>query len=184
MKKLAKFLFVGLFMLTSVSMVNAQNYKYSIGAVVGTMDGASFKMFFSENLALQADLAFKYTVPGVSRNSWVGSINTFELNPNLLYQKNITSFDWGALDWYAGGGLALGYAFWSGAYYGYGYYGSGGGAGKFGINGTGGVELCLTNNIPLAFNFDFRPGYGLLFNRGTVSYFDWALTWGVRYYFK
>ena len=191
MKRITKSLLVGIFMLASISAVNAQNYKHSIGVVVGTMDGVSYKTFFSENLALKADLAYKYTVTyggkydyGYGYSSYNSYVSTFELNPNFLYQKNITSFGWGDLDWYAGGGVSIGYAF-GGYGYSYGYgYGRGYGLGKFGVNASGGVELALTGKVPLAFDSDFRPGYGLLFGRGgTGSYFDWALTFGVRYCF-
>ena len=173
MKKTIK-LFIGLFMLASISAVSAQNYKHSIGVTFGTLNGASYKTFFSENLALKADLAlYKYTVPGGGRAGWgwLGYIGTLELNPNLLYQKNISSWDWGNLDWYVGGGVSLGYAYWRVC-------------GKFGVNASGGVELALSK-IPLAFDFDFRPGYGMLFDAAnTQHYFDWGLAWSVRYCFK
>jgi len=53
--------------------------------------------------------------------------------------------------------------------------------GKFGLNGAGGVEL-FWNNIPLAISADFRPGYGLGFDKNvTMNYFDWKLVFSVRY---
>ena len=183
MKKITKSLLVGIFMLAGVNAVSAQNHKFGIGAVVGTMDGVSFKVFLSENFALKADLAYKYTVTHGGKYDYYGYgsryynsiVHTFELNPNFFYQRNISSFGWGDLDWYAGGGVSIGYAF------GY-YYGNG--LGKFGVNASGGVELALTGKVPLAFDCDFRPGYGLLFNKdANSSYFDWALTFGVRYCF-
>ena len=172
-------------MLASISAVSAQNYKHSIGLEFGTINAASYKTFFSENLALKADFIFyKYTVPGWSHAgmglgvAWWGWIGSVELNPNFLYQKNITSFGWGDLDWFVGGGVSLGYAIeWA--------------SGKFGINADGGVELAL-KKIPLAFDFSFRPGFGLLFTgknnafwngKSAAPYFDWGLAWGVRYYF-
>ena len=178
MKKITKSLLVGLFMLASVNAASAQNYKYGIGAVVGTMDGVSFKMFLSENLALQADLAYKYVVRTARAEGFRLSygLHTFELNPNLVYQRNITSFGVGNLDWYAGGGVSLGYAFMS--LWGQNSYG----LGKFGVNGIGGVEFKF--NFPLAVGFDFRPGYGLLFGKDdTGSYFDWAVALSARYCF-
>ena len=175
MKKIVKSLLIGTFMLVSINAATAQTYyKHSIGAVIGTIDGVSYKTFFTDNLALKADLGWGY--PGV-----------IQVNPNFMYQKNITSWDWGALDWNVGGGLSLGYSYWYGGWYNIGY----GGGGKFGINALGGLELPLTD-IPLTFDFDFRPGYGMMFGgknwtwingSHTRSYFDWAITWGIRYYF-
>ena len=174
-------------MLVSVSAATAQNYKHSIGLEFGTINAASYKTFFTPNLALKADFIFyKYTVPGWSRAGWdygygyygyYGWIGTVELNPNFLYQKNIKSFGWGDLDWFVGGGVSIGYALWWAA-------------GKFGINADGGVELAL-KKIPLAFDFSFRPGFGMLFggrnyywgSKKVAPYFDWGLAWGVRYYF-
>ena len=178
MKKTMKLFFVGLFMITSVNVATAQSYKMGIGAVVGMMNGVSFKAFFSENFALKADLAYKYTIAATNVDGmhFYGGANTFELNPNFIYQKNITSFGVGNLDWYAGGGVSIGMAF---AHYGY-VYGSAI-AGKFGTNAIGGVELKF--NFPLAIDFDFRPGYGLTFRNGTGSYFDWAITASARYCF-
>lgn len=108
----------------------AQDYTHSAGLVVGNLNGLSYKYFLSEELAIQADLGFgivatsgsfvsqekfsqkddeydnssKLTL-GASANLW-----TFELAPNFIWQKNITSFDWASLDFFVGGGVSIGYA--------------------------------------------------------------------------
>jgi hypothetical protein len=155
-------------------------YKKGIGVNILSLEGVSFKMFFTDNLAFQADLGYKWTVTSETNSGFriSYSVHTLEVNPNILYQKNITDWDFGQLDWFAGGGLSLGYAFGTG--YG-GYYGRGS-AGKFGINAVGGAELSF-HNIPLAVQMDFRPGYGLLFNKNSLSYFDWGLNISARYTF-
>ena len=168
-------------LLLSMAMVSyAQPYKGGVGVVAGTMEGVQGKLFLTPKLALQADLAWKFGVYpfGYQGNFFSDYMSDFELNPNLLYQSNIKEWGWGQLDWFAGGGLSLGCAF-SGNGYGYGYAV----VGKFGINAIGGVELSLSK-IPLAFAFDFRPGYGLLFDKDiAISYFDWAVTISARYCF-
>jgi hypothetical protein len=176
MKKELKLLMMSLLLLSTMTISQAQPYKGGIGVTVGTMYGVQGKMFLTPALALQADLAWKF---GVYNGNFQGStyISDFELNPNLLYQANITKWNWGQLDWFAGGGLSLGCEF--------GHYNHNHNTmGKFGINAIGGVELSLSK-IPLAFALDFRPGYGLLFSKNYApSYFDWAITIGVRYCFQ
>lgn len=106
----------------------AQDYKHSAGLVVGSLDGLSYKYFISDELAIQADLGFqlgassgnlftstssandeyksesKFNV-GADANFW-----SFQLAPNFIWQKNITSFDWASLDFFVGGGVSIGYA--------------------------------------------------------------------------
>ncbi|MBP5642110.1 MAG: hypothetical protein J6W92_03500 [Paludibacteraceae bacterium] len=110
--------------------INAQDYKNSIGANVGNMFGVSYKgfIFGVDGLALQADLGVKLSNWGKAMtisthvhgegfdqrttNSGTASVSmdyfTFELNPNIVYQRPITSGSWGSLSWFAGGGISLG----------------------------------------------------------------------------
>ncbi len=191
---------------TSIFSVHAQDYKHSAGIVVGTMEGLSYKGFISDKLAIQADLAFK-VIPtrgtrivthkasgGNVSTDWTttseisGSFTawTFEANPNLLYQSQITAFDECALYWYAGGGVSLGM--------GNDFSGAAGVYGKWGVNAIGGLELAF--DIPLTLFFDFRPGYGMLFDyakeviggpvaqrRICTNFFDWGIGLGARYCF-
>lgn len=242
--------------------INAQDYKHSIGANVGSFYGLTYKGFITENLAIVADLGVNlsnfgnsYTltrrIDGETITTHFGpnyddfervsdkvfkekqkyGVNyfTFELNPNLVYQMKITDFGAGSLSWFAGGGLSIGmmkygadkynngdWAYWDEKENGHNFWWAmshqrevptedGTGTekedwiplqGKFGINAIGGVELKL-NSLPLAFSFDFRPGYGLSFYsedsyneqqekvkaHSTTSFFDWKLVAAIRYCF-
>lgn len=172
-------------------------YTHSVGVNLGNFEALSYKGFlFDSSLALQVDLGFRMLQTPVTSEVYLNgqkmlSANgtdaywTFEVNPNLMYQNIIDSWDWGGISWYAGGGLSLGlleptYQLNANMDQ---------TMGKFGVNAIGGVELGL-DDAPLAISFDFRPGYGNMFsgysdgaNRsGTVgSFFDWAICIGVRY---
>ncbi|MEE0973658.1 MAG: hypothetical protein U0L34_06035 [Paludibacteraceae bacterium] len=162
----------------------AQDYNQSVGLVVGSLNGLSYKKFIKENVAVQTDLAFGlvatrasgyyagYVIHG-SENFW-----TFQLQPNLYYQKNVLNTDWGNIAALVGGGMSLGYAE---------EFGSDLSMGKWGVNAIAGVEFIL-NNSPITVGLDFRPGYGLLFASQpygviTAHIFDWTLAASVRYCF-
>lgn len=213
MKKLTLFAALLLGALT----VNAGDYKHSIGVNVGNQYGVSYKAFLfdNENLALQLDLGVRLEQTSGSMKDKYGNLSnkykfkdgniyTFEVNPNVLYQKEFFSFDGGKLSWFAGGGISLGLM----GQYGsarmksdngsiYWYYnrwivdenGAKTVYGKFGFNAIGGVELKFTK-IPLAISCDFRPGYGLGFwgkkvngtkLNSTLHFFDYEIAVGVRY---
>lgn len=169
--------------------MNAQApYRHSIGATLGNMEAFSYKTFFTENLAFSVDAGFKWTVSSArilykpQNFGWRGTIwpMSIEVNPNLMYEAATGAK---GLHWFAGGGVSAGYS-WCAVYrsqynayddsYTYQAYG------KLGINAIGGVEYKF--NIPLTLQADFRPGFGLLFNKNyTINYFDWAVCVGVRY---
>ncbi len=151
--------------------VNAQApYKHSIGVTALNLNGVTYKTFFNDNLALSADLGFKWTIGAFKGGS--GFLMSFEANPNFMYESAIGSK---GLYWLAGGGVSLGMGLPRVI--------GGGVVGKFGINAIGGIEYKF--NIPLTLQADFRPGYGLLFNDDYgASYFDWGLCVSVRYTFK
>jgi hypothetical protein len=172
--------------LTGNVVAQEKPYKGSIGGVIGTIEGVSFKAFLSPKIAFHADFGYKFGYFPIFAKGYYGSsrISDIELNPNLLFQKNIQEWKVGRLDWYAGAGLSIGYAFWGSSLY-YGYYGylSSSRTGKFGINLDGGVEFSF-KKIPLALSADFRPGYGLIFRPQVhTSYFDWSITVSARYCF-
>ncbi len=185
MKKWIRIAALTVLVVTSVTNAKSQAYKMSIGGIVGNMEGASFKMFFTEKIALEADLGVKFVRTTSSyKDSYIGryrypvSFGTFELNPNIVYQGGIKSWNAGEFGWFAGGGVSIGYAF------GWGLGGYGIGSGKFGVNAMGGVEFTFAK-IPLTLQFDFRPGYGLLFGNGyTQSLFDWTVGLSARYVFR
>lgn len=166
--------------------VNAQApYRHGIGATLGTMEAFSYKTFLTENLALSVDAGFKWTTspatfvesPGAYTWKYHVTPMTIEVNPNFMYEAAIGSK---GLHWLVGGGISLGYSWYTnnGNYYDYGRNTRV--FGKFGINAIGGIEYKF--NIPLTLQADFRPGYGLLFREHlAVSYFDWAVCVGLRY---
>lgn len=166
--------------------LSAQDYKHSIGGMVGSMYGASYKgfVFDVEHLALQADLGVRLMSTAAGNGNYTGSMSmyTFELNPNVVYQNTIDEFDEGRVDWYAGGGLSLGlcgdlYPMRVGNYVHYSPV-----LGKFGLNAVAGAEIVF--DAPVDLSLDFRPGYGVAFNDNYhVSFFDWALVASVRYRF-
>lgn len=166
--------------------LSAQDYKHSIGGMVGSMYGASYKgfVFDVEHLALQADLGFRLMASAGGNGTYTGPIDiyTFEINPNMLYQNTIGEFDEGRVDWYAGGGLSLGlcsnlYSTRVGS-----YVHNAPVQGKFGLNAIAGAEIVF--DAPVNLSLDFRPGYGVAFNDNYhVSFFDWALAVSVRYRF-
>ncbi|MDR0363486.1 MAG: hypothetical protein LBH92_00445 [Bacteroidales bacterium] len=183
MKKHAITLAIGLLLAMNVSTVEAQKpYKMGIGATVGSFQGASFKMFLTDNLAFQADLGFKF---GSYRYEYYRNVYTFsnfwtiEVNPNLVYEGLIKDWNVGGLHWFAGGGISFGYSL-TNIYIS--YLDQGSPSLKFGVNAMGGVEFAF-KKIPLTTQIDFRPGYGLLFGDGSKSLFEYSINAGVRYTF-
>ncbi len=185
MKKWIKIAVLSVLTVAGTATAEAQSpYKMSIGGIVGSMEGASFKMFLADKIALQADFGIKFVAtstsqrdPYLGRYRYVYSYGSLEVNPNVVFQNAINTWNAGGLYWFAGGGLSIGYAFGLGYRYGYGL----GSNGKFGVNATGGTEFAFTK-IPLTVQFDFRPGYGLLFRKGGhASHFDWTLGLSARY---
>lgn len=162
------------------SKVNAQAYTHSIGGNVGNMQAVSYKTFITNHFAIQVDLGTKITL-GAGRH-WNAEIWDLELNPNFMYEGHFTKGLYG----FIGGGVSLGYN-WNiwGAHYN--WVGHHWGSrtcdnGKFGANAIMGLEYKF--NAPVTLQFDFRPGYGLLFNRDwNWSYFDWGLNLSCRYTF-
>lgn len=172
-----------------VAAASARTYGHSIGGNIGSTYGVSYKGFVFpqvKGLALQTDLGIKLLAVPVSVENWIGqtfttswSCYTFEFNPDILYQSLVAEFDEGRVDWYAGGGLSLGLMRDMAVTYDE-YDPT---LGKFGVNAVAGVEL-LFDAVPVNLSFDFRPGYGIAFIKDYhLSFFDWALTVGVRYRF-
>lgn len=166
----------------ATGVMYAQTYQHSVGLVVGSLNGVSYKTFVGENFAVQADLAFGVVATQGGTEVATGEVRywDFQVNPNAYYQKEVASFSWGTLSAYGGGGLSIGMAKFLGSY-------SMPLMGKWGINAIAGVE-CGVNNLPIVFALDFRPGYGMLFYGEygytmTVNTFDWALAASVRYVF-
>ena len=146
------------------------------GITLGSIQGVSFKMFFTDNFALQADLGAKVSVErrgGYNDDRFTIHINEsywmFMLNPNGVYQQSFADLSSVSFYWLAGGGLSIGYRSPK--------------SGQFGLNAIGGSEAVF-HGVPLALQVDFRPGYGLhLTEYYSRSLLDWSLNVSLRYCF-
>ena len=94
--------------LMAVTTVKAQ---HEIGAVVGGLNGLSYKYWFSDNLALQADLAVGLTAAyagayyeGTKLGEGQFDMYDFTINPNVLYHFDLPA----NFKLYCGGGVNLG----------------------------------------------------------------------------
>lgn len=117
-----KKLFVIALIFVGALSVSANDYTHSVGVVAGGMNGFSYKMFVTENLAFQADLGVGLTATkGISMietfkhdgeketmkekdNKVTYSMWDFVINPNLMYQTAVGH----GFSVFAGGGLSLG----------------------------------------------------------------------------
>ena len=180
MKKIFLAVVVALFSINAMA-------QHEIGAVVGGMNGASYKYWFNDAFALQADLAVGLTQAAYKNYS--SGMYDFTINPNAEYHWALPVEN---LKIYSGGGISFGLCDGlQAATWGYNTVN-----GKFGINAIVGLQYNL-KSVPLALAFDFRPGYGLGFNKpykdfdpetqteikvNQVShFFDWKLAFAVRY---
>ena len=181
------------------------SYTHSIGGVVGNMFGASYKgfIFGVDGLALQADLAFKLQISPAKNDiklptgqeghdSFNWTNYTFELNPNLVYQKELCSVGSSTFALYGGGGVSLG-LMKSLNLASFGFGSKNQLFGKFGVNGIVGMEFIWSRFV---LSLDARPGYGLAFNpeydygivkikadRNLRHFFDFGASIGFRYCF-
>lgn len=174
-----------LFLLLAAAIMTANVMaQHEIGAVVGGLNGASYKYWFSDNLALQADLAVGLTQT-VARDQVLGElvlepfnwdIFDFTINPNVLYHFALPA----NFKIYVGGGANVGLL----GNLNENYATNNAVLGKFGLNAM--VGACYRfSNVPIALALDFRPGYGLSFdsrdNNWYCHMFDWKLAFAVRY---
>ena len=190
---------------------NGGSYTHSVGGVVGNMFGGSYKGFVLgvDGLALQMDLAVKMQRSPAQNdiklkdqelhNSFNWSNFTFELNPNIVYQKELGSAGRSTFAMYGGGGVSLGMVqSLNLASLGVGTKNSA--WGKFGMNGIVGMEFVWSRFV---LSLDARPGYGMAFSskyeyRGGMigenaiavdtdrclrHFFDFGATIGMRYCF-
>lgn len=174
MKKLKKIAIVATIVFVAVFSAQAQApYKHSIGVTAGTLEAVSYKTFITNHFAFQADLGYQYIVTDVQYWGKSRELQALNLNPNFMYEGSLTKGLYG----FVGGGVSLGYL-WINPL----FVLDAVSLGKFGTNAIVGLEYKF--NIPLTLQFDFRPGYGLIFDEyNTLNFFDWNLCAGVRYTF-
>ena len=164
-----KFFTLAAAMLVMVSMVSAKDYKHSIGMVAGLGIGAQYKTMVADHFTILAELGYFTNPDGGTGWGYAGAPIA---NGVFAYQTGALAEGQGIkLGVYAGGQAKLGYTI-------------GMNAGVFGIGAAAGIEANMTN-APIAFSFDFRPGYAFLFNNGGAGghMFDYSLNLGVRYTF-
>lgn len=154
--------------------VNAKEYKHSLGVVAGSGLGVQYKVLPIEHFAIIEEFGYLGSYAAVGDNI---ALPTFGATNNLVlaYQAKGAEGQGIALDWYVGGQVKAGYID-------FGYAG-----GIIGFGAAAGIEANM-KSAPIAFSFDFRPGYGCVLvgngngvNGGHV--FDWTINLGVRYTF-
>jgi len=156
--------------------ISAEQYEHSIGVVGGSGLGLQYKAMVTENFTVIEEFGYQgcYALAGDGwTQGYMGAVD----NLVLAYQANITEGQGIKLDWYAGGQIKAGYV------------NMGFDAGIIGVGAAAGLEANMAN-APIAFSFDFRPGYGCLLAKNmwtggvtTNHGFDWSLNLGVRYTF-
>ena len=132
MKKLFTVLAAALMISVSASA------QHEIGGIVGGMNGVSYKYWFNDNLALQADLAVGLTRAAGSTDghSWDAGMYDFTINPNALYHFELPM----NFKIYTGGGLGFGLV--NNLDHG----NSHSVMGKFGLNAVAGVSYDFVDN--------------------------------------
>ena len=163
--------------LMAVTMVNAKDYKHSLGMYGGLGIGVQYKTMVKENFTIIVEEGYALCP---SRTANVGGYNSLATNAVFAYQTGALAEGQGIkLSVYAGGQAKLHYVFDNAALIGFG--------------AAAGIEANMTN-APIAFSFDFRPGYGCML-LDNASYgiapngisaghiFDYSLNLGVRYTF-
>lgn len=161
----------------AVVTVSAKDYKVSLGMVGGSGIGVQFKALPVEHFAIMEEFGYLgcYSAAGKDFNiGYMGAVDQVV----LAYQTSPLAEGSGIkLHVYAGGQLKVG------------YLNLGADAGLIGIGAAAGIEANMIN-APIAFSFDFRPGYGGIVTStpgdnyiNTAHTFDWSLNLGVRYTF-
>ena len=152
-----------------------KEYTHSVGVVAGSGIGFQYKKMVSAHFTLIEEFGYL--------GSWAAAGNGFStpaigaVNDLVLaYQAKCAEGKGIRLDYYVGGQIKGG------------YIDMGAAGGIVGAGAAAGIEAKM-KNAPIAFSFDFRPGYGCLLgndgmgNIGAFHTFDWTLNLGVRYTF-
>ena len=157
--------------ITAMTM-SAKQYEHSIGVVAGSGIGVQYKTMVMDNFTIIEEFGYlgSLCAAGDGLNTpLLGAVD----NLVLAYQAKAAEGQGIKLDWFVGGQIKAGYVGQAGVV----------DAGVVGAGAAAGIEANMTN-APIAFSFDFRPGYGcILMNGGAGHLFDWTLNLGVRYTF-
>lgn len=146
----------------------ANDYKHSIGLYGGLGIGVQYKTLLTDHFTIIAETGLGLNPDGGTGGGYMAAPladAVFAFQTKSLAQGKGIKFDI-----YAGGQVKMGYVI--------------GGLGVFGFGAAAGIEANMTN-APIAFSFDFRPGYAFLFNGGGAGghMFDYSFNLGVRYTF-
>lgn len=152
-------------------------YNHSIGIVAGSGLGVQYKAMITDHFTLIEEFGYLGSYCAAGANGL--RLGTFGATNDLVlaYQAKAAEGQGIELDWFIGGQLKAGYIDFGGA-----------AGGQIGIGAAAGIDAKM-KNAPIAFSFDFRPGYGcVLFGNGGGGVngghvFDWTINLGVRYAF-
>lgn len=148
----------------------AKDYKHSIGLVGGSGIGIQYKTMVTNHFTIIDEFGYLGCYAAAGDGFTVGYMGAID-QAVFAYQAKGVEGQGIKLDWYIGGQLKAG------------YINLGGDAGLIGVGGAVGLEGNMSN-APIAFSFDFRPGYACgLFGGQSFHMFDWTFNLGVRYTF-
>ena len=155
-------------LLTAFTTISASDYMHSIGLVAGSGIGVQYKIMVLPNFTIIDEFGYLGSLAAAGNGFAMPALGAVD-NFVMAYQAKGTEGQNIQLDWYVGGQLKAG------------YIDMGNPGGIIGIGSAVGLEANM-KNAPIAFSFDFRPGYGCLLNgNGAWHLFDWTLNLGVRY---
>ena len=151
-----------------------QAYKHSLGMVAGSGLGVQYKVMFTDHFTLIEEFGYlgSFAAAGDGGTAaTLGAVNDLV----LAYQAQCAEGQGIRLDYFVGGQIKGGFVDMGAA------------GGIIGFGAAAGIEARM-KNAPIAFSFDFRPGYGCLLGNfgggvGAFHVFDWTLNLGVRYTF-
>ena len=159
--------------LVAAASVSAKEYKHSLGMYGGFGIGVQYKLMAKEHFTIILEEGYAFCP---SRTANVGNYQSWATNCVLAYQTSPLAEGQGInLSVYAGGQVKLHYVFDNAA--------------LIGLGAAAGIEANMVN-APIAFSFDFRPGYGCILveqgpfgGTGVGHIFDYSFNLGVRYTF-
>ena len=144
----------------------ASDYKHSIGLVGGLGLGVQYKTMLTNNFTIIAETGLAINPDGGTGGGYMGvpvadAVFAYQTKP-LAEGKGIK------LGVYAGGQVKMGYVL--------------GDFGLFGFGAAAGIEANMAN-APIAFSFDFRPGYAFMFTGAAAGghMFDYSFNLAVRF---
>ena len=152
-----------------------KEYTHSVGVVAGSGIGFQYKKMVSPHFTLIEEFGYLGSWAAAGDGFSTPAIGAVD-NLVLAYQAKCAEGQGIRLDYYVGGQIKGG------------YIDMGAAGGIVGAGAAAGIEGKM-KNAPIAFSFDFRPGYGCLLgndgtgNIGAFHVFDWTLNLGVRYTF-